>query len=96
MASGKGRSQTAGQMNGHERRQWKGLQGPGERGWNQLGKSPEKKAETPEKTGRDGLSSRCQSGVYPTPREAGRMRRLTERSKQKALLVPEVASFSVV
>lgn len=29
------------------------------------------------------------SGVYPTPREAGRMRRLTERSKQKALLVPE-------
>lgn len=77
-------------MNGHERRQQKGLQGPGESGWNQLGKSPEKKAETPEKTGRDGISSRCQEDhVYPTPREAGRTRRLTERSKQKALLGPE-------
>lgn len=77
-------------MNRHERRQQKGLQGPGERGWNQLGKSPEKKAETPEKTGRDGISSRCREDrVYPTPREEGRMRRLTEWSKQKALLAPE-------
>jgi hypothetical protein len=68
-------SQRAGQeMNGHERTQQKGLQGPEERDRNHLdlGKSAGKKAETPEKTGRSGTTSRCREDpLYPTPREAG-------------------------
>lgn len=44
-----------------------------ERARNHLGRSPEQKAETPEKTGRSGITSRClEDRLYPTLRANGK------------------------